>query len=73
MGFFSRNTGNVAILRLEEEKRDLMATIAFYKARLAAVENRAYKIHKGEAYYCIQGKNGKFTKMQLPAVGKDGK
>jgi len=45
--------------------------LAFLKARLRGIQDRAYLVRKGEAYYVIQAKNGKFSKMMLPFISDE--
>lgn len=56
--------------RLTEALYEAQNEAAYYKARIAAIQDRAFKVCKGESYYVLQGPNGKFAKMSLPYVGE---
>lgn len=38
----------------------------YLKSRMRAISEHAYKTKKNEAYLVIQGKDGKFRKVQIP-------
>lgn len=56
--------------KLADELHKARSELAMIKARLRGIEDRAYLVKKGEAYYCIQKRDGKFSKIQLPYVGE---
>lgn len=55
---------------LANELQKAKAELAMIKARLRGIQDRAYLVKNGEAFYCIQKRDGRFSKIQLPYVGE---
>jgi len=57
--------------KLADELHKAKSELAMIKARLRGIQDRCYMVKKNEAYYVIQTKNGKFSKMMLPFIGDE--